>query len=161
MALLVPLFSLPAVARRVIFLGNSFTYGPRSANFPSTLKMIAEANGDSLVYEMYAANGLSVCDHAQMQLDERNFSENFYDVDVLVLQPYSQELTYGNDVMAAGTWPCADALHAAAQHLGVQLMLTLVWAYPLWGNGWHASDGLFGRQIEGCLLYTSPSPRDS
>lgn len=112
LVVLLPFFLSAQTAKRVLFIGNSYTY---VNNLPQLLADLALSNGDSLVFDSYAPGGYTFGNHFGDAMSRAKIAAGKWTH--VILQAQSQEPSFSPGQVAAQTLPFAirlDSLvHAA------------------------------------------------
>lgn len=112
--------------RKVLFLGNSYTY---VNNLPQLIKDIALANGDTLVFDSNCPGGQTFQGHFN---DVTSLSKiNAQAWDCVILQAQSQEPSFSPAQVAAQTLPYAIKLDSVIKHNNA---CTETVFYETWGR---------------------------
>ena len=93
------------ITRRVLFLGNSYTY---VNNLPQLIKDIALANGDTLVFDSNCPGGHTFNNHFNNATSLSKINAQAWDC--VILQAQSQEPSFSPGQVAAQTLPYAIKL---------------------------------------------------
>ncbi|XZF16398.1 DUF4886 domain-containing protein [Chitinophagaceae bacterium MMS25-I14] len=115
-----------ATTRRVLFIGNSFTY---TNNMPLMLQQMAAAMGDTLIYDQNTPGGYTFQDHSSDAVTiSKIFSQQW---DIVVLQEQSQRPAFPPAQVATDTYPYAHKLDSMVRKNDscTQTMFLVTWGY--------------------------------
>lgn len=103
--LLVTLFSFAQQTKKVLFLGNSYTYGN---NLPNLIQQMATSTNDILIQDSNAIGGFRFMDHVTNQTSLTKLNANQWDY--VVLQEQSQMPAFPLGYVNQNVFPYANQL---------------------------------------------------
>lgn len=116
----------PFKKKRVLFIGNSYTY---VNNLPVLVHDLALAKGDTLVYDSYTIGGYSFANHFMDANSKAKIALGNWDY--VILQGQSQEPSFPPSQVNAQTLPYARKLDSLVKHYN-PCALTVF--YETWGR---------------------------
>ena len=125
-ALIITSQSLYATTRKVLFIGNSYTY---VNSVPAMLQSFATAKGDTLVYDMSAVGGYTLQQHStDATTISKIFSQQW---DIVVLQEQSQLPAFPPAQVDTEVYPYAHKLDSMihANDTCTQTMFMMTWGH--------------------------------
>jgi hypothetical protein len=124
--ILMPLYLWPQKSKRILFIGNSYTY---VNNLPQIISNLALANGDTLVYDSNTPGGYTLQMHCTDPVTLSKIALGIWDY--VVLQCQSQEPSFDSVQVASNVMPYAHKLDSLI-HLADTCVETVF--YMTWGR---------------------------
>jgi len=115
-----------ATTRKVLFIGNSYTY---TNTMPAILASLASVMGDSLVYDQSDPGGYTLAQHCvYAPTISKIFSQQW---DLVVIQDQSEEPAFPPDQVDTGVYPYAHILDSMvhANDSCTQTMFMMTWGH--------------------------------